>query len=79
MVKFLIGEWVVEFEWDPKKATTNEKKHGISFSEATCPYQKPHPEWFCNFFTIERIKNRGPVEAVDDLFRYSWGNIESSQ
>ena len=25
----------MEFEWDPKKATKNEKKHGISFSEAT--------------------------------------------
>jgi uncharacterized DUF497 family protein len=25
----------VEFEWDRNKATTNEKKHGISFSEAT--------------------------------------------
>jgi uncharacterized DUF497 family protein len=25
----------VEFEWDPKKATKNEKKYGISFSEAT--------------------------------------------
>jgi len=25
----------VEFEWDLNKATTNEKKHGICFSEAT--------------------------------------------
>ena len=25
----------MEFEWDPKKAIKNEKKHGISFSEAT--------------------------------------------
>ena len=25
----------MEFEWDRNKATTNEKKHGISFSEAT--------------------------------------------
>ena len=25
----------MEFEWDPKKATKNEKKHNISFSEAT--------------------------------------------
>ena len=25
----------MEFEWDPNKAIKNEKKHGISFSEAT--------------------------------------------
>ena len=24
----------IRFEWDPKKATANEKKHGISFEEA---------------------------------------------
>jgi len=31
----------VEFEWDPNKATTNEKKHGISFSEATTVFGDP--------------------------------------
>lgn len=25
----------MEFEWDPKKADTNAKKHGVSFQEAT--------------------------------------------
>jgi len=24
----------MEFEWDPRKAATNEQKHGISFQEA---------------------------------------------
>jgi uncharacterized DUF497 family protein len=24
----------IRFEWDPKKATSNEKKHGVSFEEA---------------------------------------------
>jgi uncharacterized DUF497 family protein len=24
----------VRFEWDPKKAKSNEKKHGVSFEEA---------------------------------------------
>jgi len=24
----------VQFEWDPKKASSNEKKHGVSFEEA---------------------------------------------
>jgi hypothetical protein len=24
----------IKFEWDPKKASANEKKHGITFDEA---------------------------------------------
>ena len=24
----------IQFEWDPKKAASNEKKHGVSFEEA---------------------------------------------
>jgi hypothetical protein len=24
----------LQFEWDPKKASSNEKKHGVSFEEA---------------------------------------------
>jgi len=31
----------MEFEWGPNKATTNEKKHGISFSEATTVFGDP--------------------------------------
>jgi uncharacterized protein len=25
----------MHFEWDPKKATTNRRKHGVTFEEAT--------------------------------------------
>ena len=32
---------VVEFEWDQDKATNSEKKHGISFSEATTVFADP--------------------------------------
>lgn len=31
----------MEFEWDEGKATKNEKKHGISFSEATTVFTDP--------------------------------------
>ena len=31
----------MEFEWDPNKAITNEKKHGINFSEATSVFGDP--------------------------------------
>lgn len=31
----------MEFEWDPNKAAVNEKKHGISFSEAVTVFGDP--------------------------------------
>jgi uncharacterized DUF497 family protein len=31
----------MEFEWDPKKAEANEKKHGVSFLEATTVFNDP--------------------------------------
>jgi uncharacterized DUF497 family protein len=32
--KYAQNETVVEFEWDPNKATTNFNKHGVRFAEA---------------------------------------------
>jgi uncharacterized DUF497 family protein len=29
------------FEWDPKKATQNKKKHGVSFEEASTVFNDP--------------------------------------
>jgi hypothetical protein len=31
----------VEFEWDPKKAESNERKHGVTFSFALRVFQDP--------------------------------------
>lgn len=31
----------MEFEWDPKKAKANEKKHGLSFEEASTAFSDP--------------------------------------
>lgn len=31
----------LSFEWDPRKATANEKKHGIAFSEASTVFGDP--------------------------------------
>jgi hypothetical protein len=28
------GKPLMQFEWDPKKAKSNDKKHGVSFEEA---------------------------------------------
>jgi len=32
---------VIEFEWDKVKAESNEKKHGVSFSEASTIFCDP--------------------------------------
>jgi len=31
----------LEFEWDPQKAEANEKKHGVSFDEASSSFGDP--------------------------------------
>ncbi len=31
----------MEFEWDPKKAAANERKHGVAFQEATTVFSDP--------------------------------------
>jgi uncharacterized DUF497 family protein len=31
----------VEFEWDPEKAAENERKHGVSFDEASTAFGDP--------------------------------------
>ena len=31
----------MEFEWNPKKADTNERKHGVAFQEATTVFGDP--------------------------------------
>ena len=36
----------MDFEWDPEKAASNEKKHGISFDLSTLVFKDPHVvEW----------------------------------
>ena len=32
----------MDFEWDPAKAESNERKHGVSFAEATTIFGDPH-------------------------------------
>jgi uncharacterized DUF497 family protein len=31
----------MDFEWDPKKAAVNQKKHGVAFSEAATVFGDP--------------------------------------
>ena len=33
---------MIRFEWDPKKAATNRRKHGVSFAEAATCFDDPH-------------------------------------
>ena len=32
------------FEWDPNKAKINNRKHGVSFEEATTVFRDPNPD-----------------------------------
>ncbi len=32
----------LRFEWDRDKATTNERKHGVTFAEASTAFRDPH-------------------------------------
>ena len=33
---------MIEFEWDAAKAKSNERKHGVTFEEATLVFQDPN-------------------------------------
>lgn len=32
----------IEFEWDPRKAAANVRKHGVTFEEAVTAFADPH-------------------------------------
>lgn len=31
----------MKYEWDPEKAESNKRKHGVSFENATCAFDDP--------------------------------------
>lgn len=33
---------MIQFEWDPAKAKSNARKHGVTFEEATLVFQDPN-------------------------------------
>jgi hypothetical protein len=33
---------VIRFEWDPKKSAANQRKHGVTFDEASTCFEDPH-------------------------------------
>jgi len=38
----------LRFEWDPRKAAANRRKHGVSFEEAATCFDDPHGSYFRN-------------------------------
>jgi len=60
---------VIEFEWDQNKAVANEKKHGVSFSEATTVFGDPLE------VTIEDSEHSSGEYRFLSLGRSSAGNI----
>lgn len=37
---------MIRFQWDPRKAAQNERKHAVSFSEAASVFRDPHARIF---------------------------------
>jgi len=60
---------VIEFEWDQNKAAANEKKHGVSFSEATTVFGDPLE------VTIEDSEHSSREYRFLSIGRSSAGNI----
>ncbi len=38
----------IRFEWDPKKAAANRRKHGVTFEETVTCFEDPHGCYFRN-------------------------------
>jgi uncharacterized protein len=47
---------MIRFEWDPVKASRNERKHGIRFEDAMHVFEDPHA-----FFEQDRTDERGEL------------------
>ena len=60
---------MIEFKWDKNKAATNEKKHGVSFSEATTVFGDPLE------LTIEDTKHSSGEYRFLSIGKSSAGNL----
>ena len=40
---------MIQFEWDPQKARSNQRKHGVSFGDAIRVFDDPHALFYPNF------------------------------
>jgi uncharacterized DUF497 family protein len=47
---------MLQFEWDPAKARTNERKHGITFEDAMHVFDDPHA-----LFELDRTDEFGEL------------------
>lgn len=45
----------MRFEWDPRKAARNLKKHGVSFEEAATAFEDPHGAYYPDLLHDERF------------------------
>lgn len=73
----------IHFEWDANKAKINQKKHKISFEEATTVfsdelaiefYDEEHSEWEDRFLMLG-LSNKLNLLLICHCYRESTGNI----
>jgi hypothetical protein len=62
----------MDFEWDPRKASANRRKHGVSFEEAATVFEdsrvvlffdEEHPDWEERYIAIG-LSDRGRLLVV---------------
>lgn len=60
---------MIAFEWDPAKAASNQKKHGVSFEEAQSVF---YDEFAVQFFDEENsgAENRFLMLGISDRARF---------
>lgn len=78
---------MIEFEWDPEKAKTNLRKHGVGFVEAATVLRDPlgitsfdpdHSEAEARFITVG-MSNRGRTVLVSHTDRGNTTRIISAR
>ena len=53
----------MEFEWNPKKAATNERKHGVAFQEATTVFGDPLAVTFADMVSSDMAHSQSKTRG----------------
>ena len=53
---------MIRFEWDPVKARTNQRKHGVTFDDAMHVFDDPHA-----LFEEDRAESEGEIRWQSGL------------
>ena len=66
----------MEFQWDPKKATRNRRKHGVSFDEAATAFDDPVAAYYPDALHSERFVMIG-LSASEKLLYVVYAEVRA--